>query len=229
MRREGFELEIGRPQVATTVIEGETFEPVEELVVEVPEEHVGAVQTELGSRRAVQKDQHTVSGGVVRLTYELPTRALLGVRGILMTNTKGTAVMSSLTTGYQPLAPALDQQRNGALIAFETGTTTPFALQNAEERGTVFIGPAEKVYQGQIIGLNSRGDDLEINVCKAKQLTNMRSKSSDGVVQLTPPTIFSLEQNMDFLENDELLEVTPESMRLRKRELLPHMRKRAKA
>lgn len=229
MRREGFELEIGRPQVVTTEIEGETFEPVEELIVEVPEEHVGAVQTELGSRRAVQKDQHAVTGGVTRLSYEIPTRALLGVRGILMTNTKGTAVMSSLTTGYQPLGASLDQQRNGALIAFETGTTTPFALQNAEERGTVFIGPTEKVYQGQIIGLNSRGDDLEINVCKAKQLTNMRSKSSDGVVQLTPPTIFSLEQNMDFLENDELLEVTPASMRLRKRELLPHMRKRAKS
>jgi len=228
MRREGFELEVGRPRVVTTTIEGELFEPVEELVVEVPEEHVGAVQTELGSRRAVQKDQHAVSGGVTRLTYEIATRALLGVRGILMTNTKGTAVMSSLTTGYQPVGAALDQQRNGALIAFETGTTTPFALQNAEERGTVFIGPAEKVYQGQIVGLNSRGDDLEINVCKAKQLTNMRSKSSDGVVQLTPPTVFSLEQNMDFLENDELLEVTPSSMRLRKRELLPHMRKRAR-
>jgi GTP-binding protein len=228
MRREGFELEVGRPQVVTTELEGETFEPVEELVVEVPEEHVGAVQTELGSRRAVQKDQHTVASGVTRLTYEIPTRALLGVRGILMTNTKGTAVMSSLTTGYQPVGAALDQQRNGALIAFETGTSTPFALQNAEERGTVFIAPSEKVYQGQIIGLNSRADDLEINVCKAKQLTNMRSKSSDGVVQLTPPTIFSLEQNMDFLENDELLEVTPSSMRLRKRELLPHLRKRAK-
>jgi GTP-binding protein len=229
MRREGFELEVGRPQVVTTELEGQTFEPVEELTVEVPDEHVGAVQTELGSRRAVQKDQHAVSGGVTRLTYEIPTRALLGVRGILMTNTKGTAVMSSLTTGYQPAGAALDQQRNGALIAFETGTSTPFALQNAEERGTVFIAPAQKVYQGQIIGLNSRSDDLEINICKAKQLTNMRSKSSDGVVQLTPPTIFSLEQNMDFLENDELLEVTPHSMRLRKRELVPHMRKRAKA
>jgi len=229
MRREGFELEIGRPQVVTTIIEGEVFEPVEEFVVEVPEEHVGAVQTELGSRRAIQKEQHTLSGGVTRLTYELPTRALLGVRGILMTNTKGTAVMNSLTNGYQPVGQSLDQQRNGALIAFEQGTTTPFALQNAEERGVVFIGGGEKVYAGQIIGLNSRGDDLEINVCKSKQLTNMRSKASDGVVQLTPPTVFSLEQNMDFLENDELLEVTPSSMRLRKRELVPHLRKRTKS
>ncbi len=228
MRREGFELEVGRPQVVTTTIEGEEFEPVEELTVEVPEEHLGAIQTELGSRRAVQKDQHNLSGGIVRLTFEIPTRALLGVRGILMTTTKGTAVMNSLTTGYQPVGQALDQQRNGALIAFETGTTTPFALQNAEERGVVFVAPTEKVYQGQIIGLNSRQDDLEINVCKTKQLTNMRSKASDGVVQLTPPTVFSLEQNMDFLENDELLEVTPSSMRLRKRQLLAHERKRAK-
>lgn len=228
MRREGFELEVGRPQVVTREIDGRLCEPVEELTVEVPEEHVGAVQTELGSRRAVQLGQHSLSGGVTRLTYEIPTRALLGVRGILMTGTKGTAVLSSLTSGHQPVGAALDRLRNGALIAFETGTSTPFALQNAQERGTVFIGPAERVYQGQIVGLNSRGDDLEINVCKAKQLTNMRSKSSDGVVQLTPPTVFSLEQNMDFLENDELLEVTPQSMRLRKRELLPHLRKRAK-
>lgn len=228
MRREGFELEVGRPQVVTTEIEGETFEPVEEVVIEVPEEHAGAVQTEFGQRRATLKDQHSVSGGLTRLTFEIPTRALLGVRGILMTNTKGTAVMNSLHSGYQPIGAPLEQQRNGALIAFETGTATPFSLQNAEERGTVFIAPTEKVYQGQIIGLNSRGDDLEINICKAKQLTNIRSKASDGVVQLTPPTVFSLEQNMDFLENDELLEVTPRSMRLRKRELVPHLRKRQK-
>ncbi|MBI5309803.1 MAG: translational GTPase TypA [Actinobacteria bacterium] len=228
MRREGFELEVGRPQVVTTEIEGEIFEPVEEVVIEVPDEHSGAVQTEFGQRRAVMKDQHNVSGGLTRLTYEIPTRALLGVRGILMTNTKGTAVMNSLHSGYQPLGASLEQQRNGALIAFETGTATPHALENAQERGTVFINPTDKVYQGQIIGLNSRSDDLEINVCKAKQLTNIRSKASDGVVQLTPPTIFSLEQNMDFLENDELLEVTPTSMRLRKRELIPHERKRAK-
>ncbi|MBK5230281.1 MAG: translational GTPase TypA [Thermoleophilia bacterium] len=228
MRREGFELEVGRPQVVTTEIDGATFEPVEEVVIEVPDEHAGAVQTEFGQRRAMLKGQHAVSGGLTRLTYEIPTRTLLGVRGILMTTTKGTAVMNSLHSGYQPIGLALEQQRNGALIAFEAGTSTPFALQNAEERGTVFIGPTEKVYQGQIIGLNSRSDDLEINVCKTKHLTNMRSKSSDGVVQLTPPTVFSLEQNMDFLENDELLEVTPKSMRLRKRQLVPHLRKREK-
>lgn len=132
-------------------------------------------------------------------------------------------------SGYQPLGPGLAQLRNGALIAFETGITTPYALQTVEERGTCFVGPAEKVYAGQIIGLNNRSDDMEINVCKAKHLTNMRSSSSDGVVQLTPPVIFSLEQSLDFIENDELLEVTPKSLRLRKRELDPKQRKHQKS
>jgi GTP-binding protein len=228
MRREGFELEVGRPQVVTREDDGRTLEPVEELVVEVPQDFAGAVQMELGARRAQQTGQSAVTGDVVRLTYELPTRALLGLRNMLMTATKGTVVMSSLMIGYEQAAPPLPQARNGVLIAHEAGTTTPFALQTAEERGTCFVGPGAKVYAGQIVGLNSRGDDLEINVCKNKQLTNMRSKSSDGVVQLTPPTVFSLEQNLDFLENDELLEVTPQSLRLRKRELLSHMRKREK-
>jgi GTP-binding protein len=158
--------------------------------------------------------------------YELPTRALLGLRNILITKTKGTIVMHSLMIGYQPLGTALQQLRNGVLIAFEAGVTTPYALQNAEARGTCFVGPAVKVYAGQIVGLNTRQEDMEINVCKAKHLTNMRSSSSDGVVQLTPPTIFSLEECIDFIEGDELLEVTPKSLRLRKRELDPNKRKR---
>jgi GTP-binding protein len=136
--------------------------------------------------------------------------------------------MNSLTIGYQPVGAALQQIRNGVLIAYETGTTTPYALQTAEARGTIFVGPAEKVYAGQIVGLNTRQEDMEMNVCKAKHLTNMRSSSSDGVVQLTPPIIFSLEQCLDFIENDELLEVTPENLRLRKRELDPNKRKRQK-
>ncbi len=230
MRREGFEFEVGRPQVVTRQENGQTVEPVEELIIEVPAEHVGSVQMELGQRRATLKEQFTASSkGVTKLVYELPTRAALGLRNILMTNTKGTIVMNSLVAGYQPLGQSLQQLRNGVLIAFETGTTTPYALQNAEARGTCFVGPAEKVYAGQVIGLNTRQEDMEINVCKAKHLTNMRSSSSDGVVQLTPPTIFSLEQCLDFIENDELLEVTPKSLRLRKRELDPNKRKRNKA
>ncbi len=228
MRREGYEFEVGRPQVVTKEQDGQVMEPIEELIIEVPAEHVGTVQMELGQRRAVLKEQFASPKGVTKLIYEMPTRALLGLRNILMTNTKGTIVMNSLMIGYQLLGPALQQLRNGVLIAFESGVTTPYALQNAEARGTCFIGPAEKVYAGQIVGLNTRQEDMEINVCKAKHLTNMRSSSSDGVVQLTPPTILSLEQCLDFIENDELLEVTPKSLRLRKRELDPTKRKRDK-
>ena len=158
----------------------------------------------------------------------MPTRTLLGIRDALLTSTKGTVIMNTLVTGFQPIGASLQQLRNGVLIAFETGTTTPYSLQNAEARGTLFIGPAEKVYAGQIIGLSTRQEDLEINVCKAKHLTNMRSSSSDGVVQLTPATILSLEQCLDFIENDELLEVTPQNLRLRKKELDPIKRKRQK-
>ncbi len=226
MRREGFEFEVGRPQVVTKEQDGQTVEPVEELIIEVPAEHVGTVQQELGARRATLKEQFASPKGVTKLVYEIPTRAFLGLRNILMTSTKGTVIMNSLMVGYEPLGQSLQQLRNGVLIAYETGITTPYALQTAEERGTCFVGAAEKVYAGQIVGLNKRGDDMEINVCKAKHLTNMRSSSSDGVVQLTPPTIFSLEQCIDFIENDELLEVTPKSLRLRKKELDPNKRKR---
>ncbi len=226
MRREGFEFEVGRPQVVTREKDGIIEEPIEELIIEVPAEHVGAVQMELGARRATLKEQFASPKGVTKLVYALPTRALLGLRNILITNTKGTIIMNSLTIGYEPLGASLQQLRNGVLIAFEAGTTTPYALQTAAERGTCFVGPGETVYAGQIVGLNARGSDLEINVCKAKHLTNMRSTSSDGVVQLTPPVILSLEQCIDFIENDELLEVTPKNLRLRKRELDANKRKR---
>lgn len=226
MRREGYEFEVGRPQVVTREKDGVTEEPLEEVIIEVPAEHVGTVQMELGQRRATLKEQFASPKGVTKLVYEMPTRALLGMRNVLLTATKGTIVMNSLVVGYQQQGAALQQLRNGVLIAFETGVTTPYALQNAEARGTTFVGPAEKVYAGQIVGLNTRQEDMEINVCKAKHLTNMRSSSSDGVVQLTPPTIFSLEECLDFIENDELLEVTPQNLRLRKRELDQNKRKR---
>ena len=226
MRREGYEFEVGRPQVITHIENDQVMEPVEEAIIEVPAEHVGAVQMELGKRRATLKEQFASPKGVTKLVYELPTRALLGMRNILLTNTKGTLIMNTLAIGFHPVAPELEQLRNGVLVAFETGVTTPYALQMAEERGDVFVGPAVKVYAGQIVGLNKRQEDMEMNVCKAKHLTNMRSSSSDGVVQLTPPTIFSLEECLDFIENDELLEVNPKNLRLRKKELDPNKRKR---
>lgn len=227
MRREGYEFEVGRPQVVTHIENSKTMEPIEEVLIEVPAEHVGVVQMEAGARRATLKEQFSSQNGNTKLVYEMPTRTMLGMRNILMTNTKGTLIMNTLPQGFAELGASLQQLRNGALVAYETGVTTPYALQNVEERGTCFVEPAVKVYAGQIIGLNTRQEDMEINVCKAKQLTNMRSKSSDGTVQLTPATIFSLEQCLDFIENDELLEVTPKSLRLRKRELDPNKRKRA--
>ena len=226
MRREGYEFEVGRPQVVTTVIDGVEQEPMEEVVLEVGAEFVGAVSQELGARRAEMRAQETTSSGTIRLTYLMPTRALIGLRNILLTATKGTIIMNSLPHGYQPLAGKLPKTRSGVLIAFEAGTTTPYALQAAEARGELLVGAGIEVYAGMIVGIYNRQDDLEINVCKAKQLTNMRSKSSDGAVQLTPYTELSLEQSIDFIEDDELLEVTPKNLRLRKRYLDANERKR---
>lgn len=227
MRREGFEFEVGRPQVVTIEEDGVTKEPVEELYIEVAPEFVGAVSQELGARRAEMRGQEQTTSGTARLDYLLPTRALIGLRNLLLTATKGTVIMNSLPHGYQPVGPKLQQTRNGALIAFEAGVTTPYALQTAEARGELYVGPGTTVYPGMIIGLNRRQEDMEINVCKAKHLTNMRSSSSDGVVQLTPFTDLSLEQCIDFIEDDELLEVTPKNLRLRKRYLDANERKRA--
>ncbi|MBP9667832.1 translational GTPase TypA [Candidatus Saccharibacteria bacterium] len=226
MRREGYEFEVGRPQVVTIQEDGIEKEPVEELYIEVSPEFVGAVSQELGARRAELRAQEQTTSGTARLDYLLPTRALIGLRNILLTTTRGTVIMNSLPHGYQPVGAKLMNTRGGALIAFEAGTTTPYALQNAEDRGELFIGPAVEVYAGMIVGLYNRHEDLEINVCKAKHLTNMRSKSSDGAVQLTPYTELSLEQCIDFLNDDELLEVTPKNLRLRKRILDPSLRKR---
>ncbi len=227
LRREGFEFEVGRPEVVTIQEDGVTKEPVEELVIEVGSEFIGTISQEMGIRRGELTHQETTSSSAIRQTYIITTRAMIGLRNLLLTATKGTVIMNSLPHGYQPLGSKIQSTRNGALIAFEAGTTTPYALENAESRGDLFVGPAIEVYAGMIVGLNSRQEDLEINVCKAKHLTNMRSKSSDGTVQLTPFTDLSLEQCIDFLADDELLEVTPKSLRLRKRYLDPTERKRA--
>ncbi len=226
MRREGFEFEVGRPKVVFQEKDGQTLEPYEEVTIEVPPAHVGTIQSEFAKRRAELIEQSNISDSTTRLSYRMPTRALLGLRSQLITATKGTIVMTSVMSGYEPKGPAISQQRNGVLIAWDTAPTTPYALQNAEPRGILFVGPGVEVYTGQIIGLSSQRDDLDLNVSKEKHLTNMRSKSSDGTVQLTPATILSLEQCMDFLEDDELLEVTPKSLRLRKRALDRNLRKK---
>ena len=226
LRREGFEMEVGRPQVVTKQVEGKTHEPIEELTIEVPEEHLGAVTSELGRRRASLKSMEPTTKATTRLVYTLPTRALLGLRNVLLTATKGTAIVNSLLSGYEPLGAPLQQLRNGVIMSAETGAATTYSLKTVEERGTAFIGPATKVYEGMIIGLNRRGDDMEINVTKEKKLTNVRASSTDMTTQLTPFTLLTLEEALDFIENDELLEVTPANLRMRKRYLTLTERKR---
>ncbi len=227
LRREGFEFEVGRPQVVTIEEDGEVKEPVEELLIEVAPEFLGAVSQELGTRRAALTKQEQTSSGTTRTTYILPTRAMIGLRNLLLTATKGTVIINSLPHGYQPVGPRLQQTRNGALLATEAGSTTAYALDTAAARGELFVGPGTTVYQGMIVGVYNRQGDLDVNVCRGKQLTNMRTSSSDGTIQLTPFTDLSLEQSIDFIEDDELLEVTPKSLRLRKRFLDPNQRKRA--
>ena len=226
MRREGYELEAGRPEVVYKEINGKKCEPFEDLTIEVTPEYVGAVSQELGIRKAELKAQELTSVGATRFTYEISTAALIGLRNQLMTATKGTVLMSSIPKGYREIVGKYKPERNGVLISFESGTSTAYALDMAQARGILFIPPQVPVYQGMIVGLSNKKDDIDLNVCREKQLTNMRTHASDGAIQLTPYTNLSLEQCLDFLLDDELLEVTPKSLRLRKRQLDPIKRKR---
>ena len=226
MRREGYELEAGRPEVVYREIDGVKSEPIESLTVEVSPEFVGAVSQELGIRKAELKSQEITSSGSTRFVYEISTAALIGLRNNLLTATKGTVIMSSIPSGYRPVDSKYRPERNGALIASEDGVSTAYALDAAQARGILYIPPQVPVYQGMIVGLSNKKDDLDFNVCREKQLTNMRTHASDGAIQLTPYTQLSLEQCLDFLLDDELLEVTPKSLRLRKRQLDPIKRKR---
>ena len=226
MRREGYELEAGRPEVVYREIDGVKSEPIESLTIEVSPEFVGAVSQELGIRKAELKSQEITSSGSTRFVYEISTAALIGLRNNLLTATKGTVIMSSIPSGYRPVDSKYRPERNGALIASEDGVSTAYALDAAQARGILYIPPQVPVYQGMIVGLSNKKDDLDFNVCREKQLTNMRTHASDGAIQLTPYTQLSLEQCLDFLLDDELLEVTPKSLRLRKRQLDPIKRKR---
>ena len=226
MRREGYELEVGRPEVVYREIDGVKSEPIESLTIEVSPEFVGAVSQELGIRKAELKSQEITTSGSTRFVYEISTAALIGLRNNLLTATKGTVIMSSIPSGYRPVDAKYRPERNGALIASEDGVSTAYALDAAQARGVLYIPPQVPVYQGMIVGLSNKKDDLDFNVCREKQLTNMRTHASDGAIQLTPYTQLSLEQCLDFLLDDELLEVTPKSLRLRKRQLDPIKRKR---
>ncbi len=228
MRREGYEMEVGKPEVIVKEMDGVKMEPVEEASILVPNEFVGVITEELGKRYGKLIKMSPVGDSEVEFLYEIPTRSLIGLRSLLLTSTKGTVVFNSSISGYQPLGKPLPKMRRGALISNETGESLGYGLANAQGRGVTFIDPATAVYEGMIIGQNAKDEDIRINVCKGKKLTNMRSKSSDGVLQLTPATILSLEQSLDFLEDDELLEITPQSLRLRKKYLTELDKKRSR-
>ena len=228
MRREGYEMEVGKPEVITKVIDGVKVEPVEEVSVIVPNEFIGTITEEFGKRFGRLIKMEPISAEEVEFIFEIPTRALIGLRSFLLTATKGTIVYNSILFGFEKIGKPIPRMRKGVLIAAENGEALAYGLQNAQGRGITFINPATKVYEGMIVGANSKDDDIAVNVCKGKKLTNMRASSSDGVIQLTPATNFSLEQSLDFLENDELLEITPISLRLRKKLLTELERKRVR-
>ena len=228
MRREGYEFAVSKAEVLYKTDEnGKKLEPMELCYIDVPEEFSGSVIEKLSQRKGELQNMGAVSGGYTRLTFSIPSRGLIGYRGEFMTDTKGNGIMNSVFDGYGPYKGDIQYRKQGSLIAFEAGEAITYGLYNAQERGILFIGPGEKVYTGMIVGQNGKGEDIELNVCKKKQLTNTRSSSADEALRLTPPKVLSLEQALEFIDTDELLEVTPKSLRIRKKILDPTMRKRA--
>ena len=227
MRREGYELSVGRPRVLLrTDANGNREEPMEDVMVDVDEAYSGAVVEKLSQRKAELQDMRPSGGGKVRLTFKAPARGLIGYHGEFLTDTRGTGIMSRLFAGYAPYKGPIAGRRTGVLISNGDGDSVAYALWNLEERGSMFINPGEKVYRGMIIGEHTRDNDLEVNPMKGKQLTNIRTTSKDEAVRLTPPRILTLEQAIAYIADDELVEVTPSNIRLRKRHLDPNMRKR---
>ncbi|MBQ9134516.1 MAG: translational GTPase TypA [Lachnospiraceae bacterium] len=228
MRREGFEFAVSKAEVLYKTDEnGKKLEPMELTYIDVPDEFSGVVIEKLSQRKGELRSMGTATGGYTRLEFAIPSRGLIGYRGDFMTDTKGNGIMNSIFDGYAPYKGDIQYRKQGSLIAFENGESITYGLFNAQERGTLFIGAGVKVYAGMVIGSNGRGEDIEVNVCKKKQLTNTRSSSADEALRLVPPKIMSLEQCLDFIDTDELLEVTPTSLRIRKKILDPTMRKRA--
>ena len=229
MRREGFEFAVSKAEVLYHTDEnGKKLEPMELAYIDVPNEFAGAVIEKLGQRKGELRNMGSISGGTyTRLEFSIPARGLIGYRGEFMTDTKGNGILNTVFDDYGPYKGDIQYRKMGSLIAFESGESITYGLYNAQERGTLFIGPGEKVYSGMVIGQTGRSEDIEINVCKKKQLTNTRSSSADEALRLTPPKILSLEQALDFIDTDELLEVTPTNLRIRKKILDPTLRKRA--
>jgi GTP-binding protein len=228
MRREGFELTIGRPKVLTrdNPETGEREEPMEEVLVDVDEPYIGVVVDKMGRRRGEMRDMRPSGGGKVRLTFVMPSRGLIGYYGEFLTDTRGTGIMNRMFAGYGAWKGTIEGRRNGSLISTEGGAAVHYALWYLQERGTLFVDPGDKVYEGMILGEHSRGSDLDVNPIKEKKLTNIRAAGKDDAMLLTPPRRMSLEQAIAYIEDDELVEVTPTAIRLRKRYLDPHERKR---
>ena len=227
MRREGFEFQVSKPEVLLREEGGKKLEPIEEVTVDSPEEYVGSVIESLSGRKGEMFYMAPSNSGYTRLKFKIPARGLIGYRTDFLTLTKGEGIINNIFDSYEPYKGEIVSRSNGALIAYEAGESTSYGLSASEERGLLFIGPGVKVYAGMIIGRNARNADMEVNVCKKKQLTNVRASGSDDNIKLTPPIILSLEESLEFIEEDELLEITPTSIRLRKREL--DTNKRAKA
>ena len=228
MRREGYEFAVSKAQVIYKKGKnGEKLEPMERAFVDVPDEFSGTVIEKLSSRKGELLGMSTVSGGYTRLEFSIPARGLIGYRGEFMTDTKGNGILNTIFDDYGPYKGDIAFRKQGSLIAFEGGETVTYGLYNAQERGTLFIGPGEQVYAGMVVGQSGKGEDIELNVCKRKQMTNTRSSSADEALRLTPPKILSLEQALEFIDDDELLEVTPKNLRIRKKILDPTLRKRA--
>ena len=228
MRREGYEFAVSKAEVLYHTDEnGKKTEPMERAYIDVPDEFTGTVIDKLSQRKGELKNMGSISGGYTRLEFKIPARGLIGYRGEFMTDTKGNGIINTIYEGYEPYRGDIQYRKLGSLIAFESGESVTYGLFSAQERGTLFIGPGERVYSGMVIGQCSRAEDIELNVCKKKHLTNTRSSSADEALTLTPPKILSLEQALDFIDTDELLEVTPESLRIRKKILDPTLRKRA--
>lgn len=227
MRREGYEFAVSKAEVLYKEDEnGKKLEPMEKAYVDVPDEFTGTVIEKLSQRKGELVGMRPITGGFTRMEFSIPSRGLIGYRGDFLTDTKGNGIINTIFDGYMPFKGEISYRKQGSLIAFETGESVTYGLFSAQDRGTLFIGPGERVYGGMVIGSCSRAEDIELNVCKKKHLTNTRSSSADEALTLTPPKILSLEQALDFIETDELLEVTPESLRIRKRILDPTLRKR---
>ena len=227
MRRQNYEFQVSRPSVIFKEENGKKLEPMELVYVDVPEEFAGTVIQKLSLRKGELQGMGTGQGGYTRLEFSIPSRGLIGYRGDFMTDTKGNGIMNAVFDGYGPYKGDLQYRSQGSLIAFESGEAVAYGLFNAQDRGTLFIKPGEKVYSGMIIGQSAKPEDIELNVCKTKHLTNTRASGSDYALKLTPPKVLSLEQALEFIDTDELLEVTPKSLRIRKKILDPTMRKRA--